>query len=99
MLQPRLLELLLQCCGLHELARTGRMMVPAGSRPCAGTPGRWPANPGPAPWPGPGPARGSWPHRVFDGDVVTPGGTVLLTVTGYRATDLGLAADRATPPA
>ena len=29
-LRPRLLELVLQCCGLQELAETGRKMVPAG---------------------------------------------------------------------
>lgn len=95
-LQPRLLELLLQCCGLHELARTGRMMVPAGLAAVRWYPGSLAreagtravamvlARPGRA-----------GQDQVFDGDVVTPGGTVLLTVTGYRATDLGLAADRA----
>ena len=31
---------------------------------------------------------------VFDGQVVTPAGTVLVTVTGYRTADLGQAALR-----
>ena len=36
--------------------------------------------------PPPGPAHQG---RVFDGQVVTPTGTVLLTVTGHQGTDLG----------
>jgi Polyketide synthase dehydratase len=93
-LRPRLLELLMQCCGIAELAGTGRMMVPAeiegvhwhhgsfgtGREVCAMAVAV--------------PRPGQPDHdRVFDGQVVTPGGTVLLTVTGYRATDLGRPAD------
>jgi hypothetical protein len=94
-LRPRLLELLLQCCGLQELAETGRMMVPAGfeavhwlpasltvddrtSAMAVARPRSGPQNSGP----------------VFDGQVVTPAGTVLVTVTGYRTADLGQAALR-----
>ncbi len=95
-LRPQLLELLLQCCGIHALASTGRMMVPAGIeavhwhresltgddrsramavvRPRAGC--------------GLGPGQLD-PGCVFDGQVVAPGGTVLVTVTGYQTTDLG----------
>jgi hypothetical protein len=95
-LRPRLLELLLQCCGLKELADTGRMMVPAAIEsvhwrpeslaPIAETSVVAVARP----------RSGAQPRqgRVFDGQVVTPSGTVLLTVTGYQATDLGCPADR-----
>ncbi len=99
-LRPQLLELLLQCCGIHELASTGRMMVPAGIEAVhwhpesltAGDQTRamavvWP-RPRHGPGPGPGPGQ-QHPGRVFDGHVVAPGGTVLVTVTGYRTTDLG----------
>lgn len=95
-LQPRLLELLLQCCGLQELADTGRMMVPAGIDSLYWHPASLTADntagaiamirPRPDP-------RAS--ASVFDGQVVTPAGTVLVTVTGYRTTDLGHAASRA----
>jgi polyketide synthase-like dehydratase family protein len=96
-LQPRLLELLLQCCGIYEMASTGRMMVPAGIEAVhwhtgalgAGHAGSAmavikvrPARPD----------RG----RVFDGQVVTASGTVLVTVTGYQVTDVGHVADPAT---
>lgn len=96
-LQPRLLELLLQCCGIHEMASTGRIMVPAGIEAVHWHPGAL----------GAGhtgsamaviqarpvrPDRG----RVFDGQVMTPSGTVLVTVTGYQVTDLGHVADPAT---
>jgi hypothetical protein len=93
-LRPQLLELLLQCCGIYELASTGRMMVPAGIEAVhwhsesltADEPSRAVAVVRPRPGPGPGPLD---PGRVFDGQVVAPGGTVLVTVTGYQTTDLG----------
>ena len=90
-LQPRLLELLLQCCGIQELAGTGRMMVPAAIesvhwRPESLVPG---AETSAVAVVRPRPRQ----SRVFDGQVVTPGGTVLLTVTGYQATDLGCPAN------
>jgi hypothetical protein len=94
-LQPRLLELVLQCCGIHELADTGRMMVPAAIEsvywsPQSMAPGAETTAVAVArPRPGPPPRQG----RVFDGQVVTPSGTVLLTVTGYQAIDLGCPAD------
>lgn len=95
-LQPRLLELLLQCCGLYEMASTGRMMVPAGIAAVHWHTGALGAGP-------PGSAmaviqaRPARPDggRVFDGQVVAPSGTVLVTVTGYRVTDLGHVADPA----
>jgi len=100
-LRPRLLELLMQCCGIQELAETGRMMVPAaidavhwhhGSLAIAdeatGHDGKALAVVTPRPGP-PG------HDRVFDGHVWTPAGTLLLTVTGYRTTDLGHPANRA----
>jgi hypothetical protein len=95
-LRPRLLELLLQCCGLQELAETGRMMVPAGFEAV-----RWHlaslaaddrtsavavARPRP---------RRVNSGRVFDGQVVTLAGEVLVTVTGYRTADLGQPARQA----
>lgn len=91
-LRPQLLELLLQCCGIHELASTGRMMVPAGIEAvhwhpeslAAGDLSRAMAVVRPRPGPGQ-----QHPGRVFDGQVVAPGGTVLVTVTGYQTTDLG----------
>ena len=94
-LRPRLLELLLQCCGLQELAETGRMMVPAGFESV-----RWHLasltaddRTGAMAVARPRPGReNSGP--VFDGQVVTPTGTVLVTVTGYRTADLGQAAHR-----
>jgi len=94
-LRPRLLELLLQCCGIQELAGTGRMMVPAAIEsvywhPESLTPeAETNAVAVARPRAGPPPRHG----QVFDGQVVTPSGTVLLTVTGYRAIDLGCPAD------
>jgi hypothetical protein len=97
-LRPRILELLLQCCGLQELAETGRMMVPAGFEAV-----RWHlaslaaddrtsavalARPRPRP-------RRVNSGRVFDGQVVTLAGEVLVTVTGYRTADLGQPARQA----
>jgi len=94
-LRPRLLELLMQCCGIQELAETGRMMVPAaidavhwhhGSLAVAdeatGHDGR--AMTVVAARPGPPGC-----DRVFDGHVWMADGTLLLTVTGYQTTDLG----------
>jgi Polyketide synthase dehydratase len=93
-LQPRLLELLLQCCGIHELARAGRMMVPAGIEAVYWHPGALGAGRSDGAMAivraRPGPDEHS---RVFDGQVLAPGGTVLVTVTGYRAAGLGHAAD------
>jgi hypothetical protein len=99
-LRPRLLELLLQCCGLGELAKTGRMMVPASLEAVHWHPGSLTTDDGsPAlavVWSRPRPRQLSLnPARVFDGHVVTPAGTVLVTVTGYRTTDLGQPADLA----
>jgi Polyketide synthase dehydratase len=90
-LQPRILELLLQCCGLWELADSGRMMVPAAIEWVHWHPGSFAVDPG-APamariWPRPGGSDGS---RAFDGQVLGPSGSVLVTVAGYRTTDLGL---------
>jgi hypothetical protein len=95
-LRPQLLELLLQCCGIHELADTGRMMVPAGIEAVhwhpesltAGDVSRAMAVVRPRP-------GRQHPGRVFDGQVVAPGGTVLVTVTGYQTTDLGRPPDLA----
>jgi hypothetical protein len=101
-LRPHLLELLVQCCGLFELAETGRMMVPASLEAVRWHPGSLTADDGsgvlavawprrrPRTRPGPRPQN---PGRVFDGQVVTPAGMVLVTVTGYRTTDLGQDAD------
>jgi Polyketide synthase dehydratase len=107
-LRPRLLELLLQCCGLWELADSGRMMVPAAielvhwhpdslaaetSEPAEPAEPAEPTDPAVAcVVPRPGPGDGS---RVFDGQVLGPGGSVLVTVAGYRTTDLGLVPDLA----
>jgi len=95
-LRPQLLELLLQCCGIYELARTGRMMVPAGIEAVYWHPGSLTADGGTTAMAvvrsRPGPGR---PGRIFDGQVMTPGGTVLMTVTGYQATDLGRPPDLA----
>jgi len=94
-LRPRLLELLLQCCGLQELAETGRMMVPAGFEAVHWLPAsltvddRSSAMAVVRPRSGP---QNSGP--VFDGQVVTPAGTVLVIVIGYRTADLGQAALR-----
>ena len=95
-LRPRLLELLLQCCGLWELADSGRMMVPAAIERVHWHPGSFAVDPG-APavariGPRPGGGDGS---RLFDGQVLGPSGSVLVTVAGYRATDLGLVPDLA----
>src|SRR5271156_4530537 len=86
-LRPRLLELLLQCCGLWELADSGRMMVPAAIERVHWHPGSFAVDPGvPAvAHIGPRPGRGDG-SRVFDGQVLGPSGSVLVTVAGYRAT-------------
>jgi enediyne polyketide synthase len=89
-LRPQLLELLLQCCGIYALASTGRMMVPAGIEAVhwypesltAGDPSRAVAVVRPR-------LGQQDPGRVFDGQVVAPDGTLLVTVTGYQTTDLG----------
>jgi len=95
-LRPRLLELLLQCCGLQELAETGRMMVPAGLEAVHWLPASLTADDGTSAMAVAWPRSGQQDHgRVFDGHVVTPAGEVLVTVTGYRTTDLGQAARRA----
>jgi hypothetical protein len=90
-LRPRLLELLLQCCGLWELAESSRMMVPAAIERVQWHPGSFAADPAvPAAArvvPRPGRHDGD---RVFDGQVLGPGGSVLVTVAGYRAIDLDL---------
>ncbi len=90
-LRPRLLELLLQSCGLWELADSGRMMVPAAIEWVHWHPDSFAVDPGgPAMariWPRPGGSDGG---RVFDGQVLGPSGSVLVTVAGYRTTDLGL---------
>jgi Polyketide synthase dehydratase len=95
-LQPRLLELLLQCCGLWELADSGRMMVPAAIERVHWHPGSLDADPGgPAVArvvPRPGHGGGI---RVFDGQVLDSSGSVMVTVAGYRAADLGLSPDLA----
>jgi len=83
-LRPQLLELLLQCCGIHELARTGRMMVPAGIETVHWHPGSLAAGDGSMAMVRPRPGQ----PNVFDGQVVTPGGTVLVTVDGYQTTEL-----------
>jgi Polyketide synthase dehydratase len=94
-LRPRLLELLLQCCGIQELADTGRMMVPAAIESVHWHPESLAAEAETSavavvrPRPGPRPRQG----RIFDGQVVTTSGTVLLTATGYQVTDLGGPAD------
>ena len=94
-LRPRLLELLLQCCGLQELAQAGRMMVPAGLEAVHWHPASLTVDDRTSAMavvrPRPGPENSG---RVFDGQVVTPAGTVLVTVTGYRTADLGQAAHR-----
>ena len=54
--------------------------------------GLWPWS---GPGPGPRPSPGSGSDRVFDGQVVAPGGSVLVTVTGYQTTDLGRPPDLA----
>ena len=88
--RPRLLELLLQCCGLWELADSGRMMVPAGIERVHWHPDSLVADRAGTALacvvPRPGPGDGG---RVFDGQVLGPGGSVLVTVAGYRTTDLG----------
>jgi hypothetical protein len=93
-LRPQLLELLLQCCGLSELAGSGRMMVPATIEWVHFHPGSFstdPAEPAVArAVPRPGAGDGG---QVFDGQVWGPGGSVLVTMAGYRATDLGLVPD------
>jgi Polyketide synthase dehydratase len=101
-LRPHLLELLLQCCGLYELAETGRMMVPAGLEAVHWHPGSLAAEDGSralaAVRPRPHRRTGHLsqkPGYIFDGYVMTPAGTVLVTVTGYRTTDLGQPADLA----
>ncbi len=103
-LRPQLLELLLQCCGIHELASTGRMMVPAGIEAVhwhpesltADDPSRAMAVVRPRPGPGPGLGPGQQdPGCVFDGQVLAPGGAVLVTVAGYQTTDLGRPPDLA----
>jgi hypothetical protein len=95
-LRPRLLELLLQCCGLQELAETGRMMVPAGFETMhwhlASLAADDRTSAMAVAWPRP---RRVNSGRVFDGQVVTPAGTVLVTVTGYRTADLGQPARQA----
>jgi hypothetical protein len=95
-LRPRLLELLLQCCGLWELAGSGRMMIPAAIERVHWHPDSLTAGPDePAIariMPRPGDGSGS---RVFDGDVLDISGSILLTVTGYRGTNLGVAPDLA----
>ena len=105
-LRPRLLELLMQCCGLHELADTGRMMIPDGIEAAHWHPGSLAPNPENTAHEGtahensavtvvvPRPRRHER-DRVFDGQVATPDGTPLLTVTGYRTVDLGRPADLA----
>jgi hypothetical protein len=93
-LRPRLLELLLQCCGLWELADSGRMMIPAAIERVYWHPDSLAAGPeGPAVAcvaPRPGPGDGG---RAFDGQVLGPDGAVLVTMAGYRTTDLGLVPD------
>jgi hypothetical protein len=95
-LRPQLLELLLQCCGIDELASTGRMMVPAGIEAVHWHPASLDADTRSSitavVWPRTGQQH---PGRVFDGQVVAPGGTVLVTVTGYQTTDLDRPADLA----
>jgi hypothetical protein len=97
-LRPQLLELLLQCCGIYELAGTGRTMVPASIEAVHWHPESLTAHDGTTATatavvrPRPGPQHLS---RVFDGQVVAPGGTVLVTVTGYQTTDLGRLPDLA----
>jgi Polyketide synthase dehydratase len=94
-LRPQLLELMMQCCGIQELAETGAMMVPAAIDAVHWHPGslatvdeaadsELKATALVVPRPGP-PGR----DRIFDGHVRTPDGTPLLTVTGYQTTDLG----------
>jgi hypothetical protein len=94
-LRSRLLELLLQCCGLHELARSGRMMVPAAIEAVHWHPASLAADDKDdavaVVWPRPG----HRPGRVFDGRVLAPGGTPLVTVTGYHPADLGTGPDHA----
>jgi hypothetical protein len=96
-LRPRLLELLMQCCGLHELAATGRMMVPSAIQAAHWHPGALTARDddegGVIALITPQPGRQDH-GRVFDGQVVAPDGAVLLTVTGYRTADLGVPANR-----
>lgn len=99
-IRPRLLELLMQGCGLASFADSGRMMIPsridlmtwyaAGLRPVAGVCEEQAA------------AhvflRGSRSdHRpddaAYDGLVLARSGEVLLTVEGYHAADLGARPD------
>ena len=92
-LRPRLLELLLQCCGLQELAETGRMMVPASLEAVHWHLASVAADDGIRALAVTRPRTGRENSgRVFDGQVVTPAGEVLVTVTGYRTADLGQAA-------
>ena len=96
MLRPRLLELALQCCGLQELAETGRMMVPASLEAVHWHPASLTADDGTSAMAVARPRSGQQNSgRVFDGQVMTPAGEVLVTVTGYRTADLGQAAHRA----
>jgi hypothetical protein len=89
-LRPRILELLMQCCGIAELAATGRMMVPAGMEAVHWHPGALTAGHEISAVAVVVPRTGRSDHdRVFDGQVTTPSGTLLLTMTGYRTTDLG----------
>lgn len=94
-LRPRLLELLLQCCGLQELAETSRMMVPAGLEAVHWLPASLTAGDGTGAMAVVRPRSGPQDSgRVFDGQVMTSAGTVLVTVTGYRTADLGPGARR-----
>jgi len=97
-LRPRLLELLLQCCGLWELADSGRMMVPAAIELVHWHPDSLASEPAEPAEPAVAcvvPRSGAGDGRVFDGQVLGPGGSVLVTVAGYRTTDLGLVPDLA----
>ena len=99
-IRPRLLELLMQGCGLAAYADSGRMMIPAridlmtwyaaGMRPVADAPDeRATAHIFP---------RSGEPDEesyvaVYDGVVLAANGEVLLTVEGYHAVDLGVPPD------
>jgi hypothetical protein len=89
-LRPRLLELLMQCCGIAELAGTGQIMVPASIEASYWHPGSLAADHegGAVAVVVPRPGRHNH-DQVFDGYVVAPDGALLLTVTGYQATDQG----------
>ena len=88
-LPTHLLELVLQTCGIWELAETGRMMRPyqidevmVKRQPAEGAVVRVRPRPGRA-----------QDDRVFDGVAINESGREVLRINGYRPLDLGTPAD------